>query len=72
MSLIEQHYQHYLVKVELKESEMPEDQKVEIKRAFMAGMSEALIIFCAPSNLPQIMELDFELKEYWNNEIKRK
>ena len=42
MKNIEKMYQHYLSKVKLTEKDMPEVQRVETKRAFVAGFAEAL------------------------------
>lgn len=39
---IEEYYQFYLEKVKLKEAAMSNVQRVETKRAFMAGMSQML------------------------------
>ncbi|MEN5132681.1 hypothetical protein [Elizabethkingia anophelis] len=75
MSLIEKQYQHYLEKVQLKESEMPEDQKIETKRAFIAGMSEmyAALVSGIEANMPLDGCLKYyrvELTEYWKQETK--
>ena len=67
MSLIDQHYKHYLDKVALKESEMPEDQKIEIKRAFMAGMASMFV--AELSTIESVEQYKNELAEYWNQEI---
>lgn len=76
MSLIEKQYQHYLEKVQLSEDDMPEDQKIETKRAFIAGMSE--MYSALVSGIEERMPLDgcleyyrVELTEYWNNETKK-
>jgi hypothetical protein len=41
---LEDHYQFYLNTVELKEEDMSHEQRVETKRAFMAGCAEVLIL----------------------------
>lgn len=76
MSLIEQQYQHYLEKVQLKESEMPEDQKTETKRAFIAGMSEmySALVSGIEAGIPLNGCMEYyrnELTEYWNQETKK-
>ncbi|CAI9674012.1 MULTISPECIES: hypothetical protein [Elizabethkingia] len=71
MSLIDQHYKDYLDKVQLSEAEMPEDQKTETKRAFIAGMSTMFVTML--SGLPRGTTLNHyqrEFEEYWTQETK--
>lgn len=76
MSLIENHWQHYLEKVQLKEDEMPEIQKNETKKAFVAGMSSMYIVFTSCTDITTPIDQLFkkyqtEIQEYWNNETKK-
>jgi hypothetical protein len=42
---LEYQYQLYLERVKLKESEMPEDQRQELRRAFMGACGQMLALF---------------------------
>ncbi|MDV4024222.1 hypothetical protein CMT52_07715 [Elizabethkingia anophelis] len=70
--LIDQHYQHYLGKVDLKESEMPEAQRIEIKRAFAAGMASMFVAVVTEIEMPEKLdEYKDELIGFWEQEIKK-
>ncbi|BBQ08187.1 hypothetical protein JUNP353_2758 [Elizabethkingia anophelis] len=76
MSLIENHWQHYLKCVQLKEDEMPEIQRDETKKAFMAGMGSMYValIECADITTPIdqfFKQYKDEISEYWINERKK-
>ncbi len=69
--LIDKHYRHYLKLVKLNEGEMSDTQRIETKRAFMAGMTEVFTVLMV--GLPigtTLNDYKEELKEYHENEIK--
>ncbi|WP_086984862.1 MULTISPECIES: hypothetical protein [Elizabethkingia] len=70
MNLIDKHYQHYLEKVQLKESDMSDVQKSETKKAFAAGMSSMIAVLIMGIKTPEeIEEYGEELMNFWNKEI---
>lgn len=73
---LETYYQLFLEKINLKESEMPIEQSMEIKRAFMGGAGSMLLIM--RDILPQLREDDAEqffnslftqVQAFWINQI---
>lgn len=50
---LEEHYQKYLELVKLDESKMHPIQKIETRRAFMAGMASMFTLFMPITDLPE-------------------
>lgn len=70
MNLIKKHYDHYLEKVQLKEENMTDVQKIETKRAFAAGMSEMFVVMMTGLGKGVTLEnYKTELSEFWKNEV---
>jgi hypothetical protein len=69
--LIDKHYQHYLKLAKLNESEMHDIQRIETKRAFVAGMTEIFSVLMEGLPLGTTLnDYKEELKQYHENEIK--
>lgn len=71
-------YQDYLKRVGLNEDTMHPIQKVETKRAFMAGISSLLVHFQEVGDNPKIgekeavdwlEEIEEDLKAFWDVEV---
>lgn len=72
---IEAEYRFYLKKVELKEKNMTPIQRVETKRAFMGGFSQAIITLIQNTQGdtgPEIIKQACnDLQDFWDAEEKR-
>ncbi len=70
MSLITEHYNHYLEKAQLKEEEMSDVQKIETKRAFAAGMSEMFVTMMYGLKPGVTLEhYKNEMSSFWKKEV---
>ena len=72
---LEERYQFYLSKVELKEEDMSLEQRVETKRAFMAGCAEVLMLMTnriadmdEAEAIPKIDSLVDQVQEFWETQ----
>jgi hypothetical protein len=72
---LEEHYQFYLSQGQVKESDMGKEQRVEMRRAFMAGAAQLLFIFTKGiSNMEEeqgvaaISSLTLQIGEFWSKQ----
>lgn len=71
----ESEYQFYLEKIGITESQLCEEQKQEMRRAFMAGFGQAIIFLINEAGSSSekemkeaILNLYQEIKEFWKKE----
>lgn len=73
--IIEKMYFDFLKKVGLKESSMPEVQKVAMKQAFFAGVSSyhIMLVHGMPESEKEqeniLGSIESEISEFWNNQV---
>jgi len=72
---LEEHYQFYLDKVKLKEEDMSLVQRVETRRAFMAGCAEVIVLMTNEiadmEETEAVLKIDSlvsQVEEFWDKQ----